>query len=41
MTKAPTSADQQAENLAVLADLDVIPDPLPELPATLPAFDPT
>jgi hypothetical protein len=41
MTKAPTSADQQAENLAVLADLDVIPDPLPELPATPPAFDPT
>jgi hypothetical protein len=41
MTKAPTSADQLAENLAVLADLDVIPDPVPELSATPPAMTPT
>jgi hypothetical protein len=41
MAKVPASADQMAENLAVLADLDLAPDPLPELPAPPPAFDPT
>jgi hypothetical protein len=40
MAKAPTCDEQMAENLAVLADLDLVPDPLPELPAQPPAIVP-
>ena len=39
MARVPVSADQMAENLDVLADLDLVPDPLP-IPSAPPPSPP-